>query len=312
MSKLAQAILVALLLSAMFPRVPSAASQDPNPGKGAARGGWVWSGAKEPAGCKFKTFHAETIKQEVSYLVWLPPAYDPGDAQTRYPVIYFLHGGGGNYQNIPAAFLPQVGDAIQDKRMPPIIGVVVNGLAGSLYVDSADGATPVESIIIKDLIPHTDATYRTDPKRRALEGFSMGGYGATHLAFKYPERFVGVADFAGAVQSWEFFARVPNISHVWGGEERFLAEWPLTLARKNAQAIRKNIRQVFIVVGDRDTGRGNTLEANKNLQKLLDDLKVPNQLTVVPGVKHSYQNLCQDSAVVENHIRFYTDLFGQK
>ena len=39
------------------------------------------------------------------------------------------------------------------------------------------------------LIPHIDATYRTiaDRKHRALEGFSMGSWGAAHLAFKHPE-----------------------------------------------------------------------------------------------------------------------------
>ena len=34
---------------------------------------WVWPKPNEPAGCKFKTFHAETLKQDVSYLIWLPP-----------------------------------------------------------------------------------------------------------------------------------------------------------------------------------------------------------------------------------------------
>lgn len=275
-----------------------------------AKSPWVWSNPKEPAGTKIKTFHSATIDQDVSYLVWLPPGYNPDDAQTRYPVIYFLHGGGGNYEHIPAAFLPQAAAAIKDRKMPPVIGVMVNGLSGSLYVDSADGRTPAERIIMRDLVPHIDAAYRTNPAKRALEGFSMGGYGVTHLAFKYPETFIGVADFAGAVQGWEFFGRVPNISQPWGGEERFLAEWPFTLARKNAEAIRRNIRQMFIAVGDRDTGRGSTLDSNTKLHGLLDELKIPNQFIIVPGVKHSYQNLSQDASVIEKHLQFYQDLFG--
>lgn len=312
MFKLARATVTALpLLSAALLFTLAAPAQAAKPGK-EAKNNWVWPNPKEPAGCKAKTFHAATIKQEVSYLIWLPPGYDAEDEQTRYPVVYFLHGGGGNYEHIPAAFLPQVAEAIKAQRMPPILGVVVNGLGGSLYIDSADGTTPVESVLIKDLLPHIDATYRTDPHRRVLEGFSMGGYGVTHLAFKYPDRFVGVADFAGAIQGWEFFGRVPNISRPWGGEERFLAEWPVTLARKNADAIRQNIAQVFIAVGDRDTGRGSTLDSNTKLHQLLDELKIPNQLTIVPDVKHSYQNLCEYPAVVEKHIKFYADLFGKK
>jgi S-formylglutathione hydrolase FrmB len=273
---------------------------------------WVWPDDKEVAGCAFKTFESATIKQKVSYLVWLPPGYDPKATQTRYPVIYFLHGGGGNYRNIPEAFIPQIAAAIKEGRMPPVIGVVVNGLGRSLYIDSADGETPVESIIIKELIPHIDATYLTDPKRRAIEGFSMGGYGATHLAFKYPDLFIGLADFAGAVQGWEFFGRVANLSKPWGGEERFLAEWPMTLARKNTEAIRKNLPQVFLAVGNLDTGRGSTLGSTTKLHQLLDELKIPNQLIVVPGVKHSYENLCKHASVTEKHIKYYAEVFGRK
>jgi acetyl esterase/lipase len=86
----------------------------------------------------------------------------------------------------------------------------------------------------------------------------------------------------------------------------------MALARKNAGTIRDHIREVFIAVGDRDTSRGSTLDSNTKLHQLLDELKVPNQFTVVPGVKHSYQNLCQDVSVVEKHIQFYADLFGKK
>jgi hypothetical protein len=45
---------------------------------------------------------------------------------------------------------------------------------------------------------------------------------------------------------------------------------------------------------------------------LLDELKIPNQFTIVPDVKHSYENLCEYPAVVEKHIKFYADLFGKR
>ena len=46
-------------------------------------------------------------------------------------------------------------------------------------------------MIIKDLVPHIDATYRTIASRegRGVNGFSMGGFGAAHLGFKYPDVF---------------------------------------------------------------------------------------------------------------------------
>ena len=61
-----------------------------------------------------------------------------------------------------------------------MIVVLPNGLKDGWWVDMADGSQPVESVILKDLIPHVDATYRTisDRRGRAVEGFSMGAGGA--------------------------------------------------------------------------------------------------------------------------------------
>ena len=71
----------------------------------------------------------------------------------------------------------------------------VHGLRDSFYCDTADGQIPVESVIIQDWIPHLDRYYRTLEHRnqRILEGFSMGGFGAAHLGFKYPEIFGAVS-----------------------------------------------------------------------------------------------------------------------
>ncbi|NUO17622.1 MAG: acylglycerol kinase family protein, partial [Planctomycetaceae bacterium] len=52
---------------------------------------------------------------------------------------------------------------------------IVNGMRDSFYVDAADGYTPVESVIVKELVPHIDKTLRTFPEREArmIEGFSI-------------------------------------------------------------------------------------------------------------------------------------------
>ncbi len=58
-------------------------------------------------------------------------------------------------------------------------------------------------MVIKDLIPHIDATYRTIPRReaRVLEGLSMGGYGAFHLGFKYPEMFGMISGMCNGINA---------------------------------------------------------------------------------------------------------------
>src|SRR5262249_11664568 len=115
---------------------------------------WVWRSAQTPAGTVLKTFKSATLGgQEVSYLFWAPPGYEENPSK-RFPVAYFLHGGGGNYTHIPEAFLPKAAQAVRDGTLPPFIGIAVNGLPSSFYVDSVDGKTPVESILMKDLLPH--------------------------------------------------------------------------------------------------------------------------------------------------------------
>ena len=49
----------------------------------------------EPAGTQYKTFFSRTLGAEVSYLLYLPPEYG-SEAGKRYPVIYWLHGLGGD------------------------------------------------------------------------------------------------------------------------------------------------------------------------------------------------------------------------
>src|ERR1035438_5393497 len=90
-------------------------------------------------------------------------------------------------------------------KIPEMIVVLVNGMKDSFYNDSPDGKWPVDSVIIKELIPHVDQTYRTIAGRegRAVEGFSMGGYGTAHLGFKHPDVFSVVSIRSGALTDSE-------------------------------------------------------------------------------------------------------------
>jgi dipeptidyl aminopeptidase/acylaminoacyl peptidase len=147
---------------------------------------WVDPDRTEPEGTKYKVFTSKTIKGEVSYLVYLPPGYNQ-QKTTRYPVLYYLHASGGTPRRDGAAIVQRLDRAIRAGRVEPLIVIMPNGLRGAtMYCDSKDGKYPVETVIIKDLIAHVDATHRTIAARagRAVEGFSMGGFGAAHLGFK--------------------------------------------------------------------------------------------------------------------------------
>lgn len=152
---------------------------------------WVDPDHSDLGDLKFKIFHSETIKGDVSYMIYLPPNYER-DKGARYPVLYQLPASGGTPRRDGPQVTARIDKAIRANRIGPMIVVAVNGLAGNtMYCDTRDGRYPLESVIIKDLIPHIDATYRTIASRegRAVNGFSMGGFGAAHLGFKYPDVF---------------------------------------------------------------------------------------------------------------------------
>lgn len=270
---------------------------------------WVWSNPQTPAGTQHKTFKSDVLEgQEVSYLFWAPPGYD---TLLRYPVAYFLHGGGGGYANIPETFLPQAEQSIKKGDVPPFIGIVVNGLAGSFYTDAKD--SPVETILMKELLPHVDATYPTNGVR-LIEGFSMGGRGATYLAFNYPEKFRGVVNCSGAVHDWAFFSRLTNlgVADKFGSEEKFVAAWPFTLVKRNAEKIRSRFQSgIFTAVGDADTSRGNTYEWCTKLHTAAQEAMIPSQFFVAKDVKHSYERLMSDPTVSKPHLAYYAAVFSQ-
>jgi len=274
-------------------------------------GAWTDPNKAEPAGTKYRTFHSQTIHAEVSYLIYLPPDYETAK-DTRYPLVYWLHGGGGS-QRTGENFIERLDAAIRSGKAPPMIAILVNGVGGSLFCDSIDGRKPVETVIVRDLIPHIDQTYRTHGTRRmrAIEGFSMGGFGAIHLGFKYPQIFGAVTALAHAPirpnSGWQRVERVWQEGPFAGNAERFAPEDPVHLVEKNADAIRRDVR-TRLIVGDADNP--NTVARTKELHDKMTELRLPCELIVVPGVRHSYQNLYAELG--DREFEFYRRIFAEQ
>lgn len=85
--------------------------------------------------------------------------------------------------------------ATKKGTIQPTIYVFPNGGPVSWYDMPEMKQGMGESVFVKELIPHIDATYRTWGTRegRALEGYSQGGRGTTRIMFKHPELFLSVA-----------------------------------------------------------------------------------------------------------------------
>ena len=164
------------------------------------------------------TFHSPALGVDKRYRVWLPAGYETSGK--RYPVVYVLHGLGGNEDNwLERGRIAEAADAIGLEA----ILIMPDGDA-SFYANAATPAdrarclrTPppfspevdretycvehgrYEDYIVRDLIGHVDATYRTIASRegRGIGGLSMGGFGALQLAMRHPDVFASAASHSG-------------------------------------------------------------------------------------------------------------------
>lgn len=159
--------------------------------------------AQETARLNVETVHSPAIAGNLEgntadreVYVITPPGYDES-GDTRYPVVYFLHG----YWGSPEGYYKQFIDfpaavTAQAEAGHPMIVVVPNGsskLKGGFY-SSGPTVGDYETFIAKDLVSWVDANYRTiaDVESRGLSGHSMGGYGVSRVAMKHPGLFSSI------------------------------------------------------------------------------------------------------------------------
>lgn len=143
---------------------------------------------------------------EVAYSIYLPPDYYSN--KRSYPVLYYLHGGGGNH-NIWFRFgkLGQIADTmINSGQISPFIIVMPSAGPFSFYTNWKNGPAWEDAIV--ELFGYIDQNYRTTESfsrgpqshaSRGIAGVSMGGYGALKIAFKHPKLFKSVVSFSGAI-----------------------------------------------------------------------------------------------------------------
>jgi S-formylglutathione hydrolase FrmB len=156
-----------------------------------------------------RTF-SNAMQKEIPALVILPDRYSENK---QYPVVYLLHGYGGNAKGdwIKVPALKPLADAYN------MILVLPDGGVSSWYFDSpVDSTLRYETYISNELVTFIDKKYKTDatPKGRAVTGLSMGGHGALYLAFKHTEVYGAAGSTSGGVdirpfpENWELNKRL--------------------------------------------------------------------------------------------------------
>lgn len=224
------------------------------------------------------------MNKEIPAYVVLPDSYS-SSKEARYPVIYLLHGFGGNYKTWAKHTKPNL------QQLASIFNVIFVCPEGarSWYWDSpVDPSLKYETYIVNELIPQIDKNFRTiaDRKARAITGFSMGGHGALWLAIRHQDLFGACGSLSGGVDIRPFpynWDMAKSLGEKWDNPKTWDGHTVMTQLDK----VRPGQIQIAIDCGTDDIFH----KVNEELHKQLLYRNIPHDYTVRPGGhNHQYWN----------------------
>ncbi|MFM7134013.1 MAG: alpha/beta hydrolase, partial [Planctomycetota bacterium] len=255
---------------------------------------WTTAPVTAP-GVQYRTFTSAAAGTTVSFHIYLPPAY-ASEPDRRFPVLYWLHGSGD-----PIGAISQVtsyfGSAMAQGLIPPMLVVIPNGMNYSMWCNSKSGIVPMENVVLNDLVPHVDATFRTVAQRsgRIVDGFSMGGAGSGRFGFRRPDLFAGVSMLGAGPLQLDFLEepiggstseqlRLQIYQTVWGSDPLYyLSQNPRTIVTNRADAVIAAQTRVRQGIGSLDT----LVPMNQEFSALLMKLGIEHDFSVLPGIGHN-------------------------
>jgi len=141
-------------------------------------------------------FYSESLKRDMYMNVVLPRGYKT--SKLRYPVLYLCHGYTSNYHEFEYVGVPKY------LNMFDMIVVMVD-VGNSFYINYAKSEEGQHNNyadhVCIDVINYIDKHHRTiaDRKGRAINGISMGGFGAISLGLSHPDLFCSIGSHSGAL-----------------------------------------------------------------------------------------------------------------
>jgi enterochelin esterase-like enzyme len=247
----------------------------------------------QPGITELHSFQSSILKQKENYTVILPENYYK--TTERYPVIYLLHGIGGDEESwIRRCNFNTLVDSLKNLNLITDFIYVMPDARNSYYIDNYNKSYCYESFFINELIPVIDSVYRTipSPTERTIMGLSMGGFGAVILGIKHPEKFGSVISMSGALRDSLAMIKLPQdkynrlFSGVFGPD--LTAQYRVTKHWKNNSpyylidsAYANTLMPVNWYI---DCASGDSLyPVNDEFHKLLMDYNIPHEFHSRPG-----------------------------
>jgi S-formylglutathione hydrolase FrmB len=231
------------------------------------------------------------LGRTINYRILYPIKYYAAEKrETRFPVLYLLHGLTGQSSN----WLEKTRVAGYATHYDVFIVMVEGG--NGWYTDSATvPGDKYESYILSELIPDVEKRFRVSTQRegRAVAGLSMGGYGAIKFGLKHPEMFALAASMSGAFGAASVTAR--ELKDPGAIRDSLLQTFgPVDSPTRKANDVFKLAREVstkkitplpyfYIDCGTEDFLFSN----NREFVNLFVELKIPHEYRQLPGA-HSW------------------------
>jgi S-formylglutathione hydrolase FrmB len=249
------------------------------------------------------------VPGRIGYCAMLPPGYDSSPGK-RFPVLYFLHGLGGNQSFLASSGASSaIEEAWDEKRLGEFVIITPQG-ENTFYINSRDGHILYEDFFMREFVPRMEQHFRLQRERsgRAITGISMGGYGALRFAFKYPRMFVAVsAHMPALMEELPHGSSEAGLSAFLGNafgsplNERFWKEnSPFVFART---AVLAGLR-IYFDCGEQDMY--NFSAGTRQMDKLLTARHVAHETHLYPG-GHNWQFVEQH---LEDSLLFHSRAFG--
>jgi len=214
-------------------------------------------------------YDSKTVGNMRKMLVYTPPGFSP---DKKYPVLYLLHGIGGDHLEWFNNGHPEIilDNLYADKKLVPMIVVLPNGRAmkddrvvGNIFdAEKVKAFETFEQDLLNDIIPFVESKYpvKASPENRALAGLSMGGGQSLNIGLGNLDTFAWIGGFSSA----------PN------------TKAPEILLPNPAEAAKK-LKLLWISCGDQD----GLISISQNLHKYAKENKVPHIWHVDSG-KHDF------------------------
>ncbi len=239
---------------------------------------------------------AQKMNRSIKVAVVVPHQYRIYP-DTKYPVVYLLHGAWGCYRDWPhKANLDSLADTYST------IIVCPDG-QDSWYLDSPiDPSFQFETFISDELVNYIDTHYRTYPRRemRAITGLSMGGHGALWNAFRHPDVFASCGSMSGGVDISKFPGRwhiADRLGDYDNNQQRWIDHSVISLVPTLEPG-----QNIIIDIGYDDL----FFEVNNNLHEDLLQQGVEHDYTVRHG-DHNWQFWVNS---IDYHMMFFHKIFA--